>query len=121
MKAKVLIALSMLFAASCSNVPTREESLDETQKETSHKINQNQTAFQTCIRDAVKRTPGLKGQATLVWIQNDEGYVRNPRIRDMNFKDAEFENCILSQIKSMRFPPSAEDSRTKVSLDLIVQ
>lgn len=53
MKAKVLIVLGMLFAASCSNVPTREESLEATEKETSHKINQNQTAFQACIRDAV--------------------------------------------------------------------
>lgn len=121
MKVKVLMALMMLFTTSCANVPTREENLDATEKATFQALDQNPAAFQGCIRDAVKRSPGLQGKATLVWIQNDEGYVRSPRIRDMDFKDAKFEDCVLSQIKSMRFPPSAEDSRAKVSIELIVQ
>ncbi|UXR63966.1 AgmX/PglI C-terminal domain-containing protein [Bdellovibrio bacteriovorus] len=121
MKTKVLIALFMLFIASCTSVPTREENLAATEKATSRALDQNQGLFQACVQDAVRRSPGLKGTATLVWIQNDEGYVRSPRIRDMTFKDADFEDCVLTKIKSMRFPPSAEDSRAKVSLELIVQ
>ncbi len=121
MKEKVILTLMMLALASCSNVPTREERLDATEKATNRTLDQNQGAFKSCIQDAVKRSPGLDGRATLVWIQNEDGFVKNPRIREMNFKDPAFEECILSKIKAMKFPPSAEDSRTKVSLELIVK
>ncbi|WP_374034154.1 AgmX/PglI C-terminal domain-containing protein [Bdellovibrio bacteriovorus] len=121
MKEKVLFALTTLILASCSNVPTREERLDATEKATNRTLDQNQDAFRSCIQDAVKRSPSLDGRATLVWIQNEDGFVKNPRIREMSFKDSAFEECILSKIKAMKFPPSAEDSRAKVSLELVVK
>ncbi|WP_041578020.1 AgmX/PglI C-terminal domain-containing protein [Bdellovibrio bacteriovorus] len=121
MKETVLIALLTLALTSCSNVPTREERLEATEKATNRTLDRNQALFQECIQDAVKRSPGLDGGATLVWIQNEDGFVKNPRVRDMNFKDPAFEDCIISKIKAMKFPPSAEDSRTKVSLELIVK
>lgn len=77
--------------------------------------------FRGCIQDAVKRSPGLDGRATLVWIKNEDGIVKNPRIREMNFKDPAFEDCIISKIKMMKFPPALDESRTKVSLELIVK
>lgn len=121
MKEVTLFALITLILSSCSNVPTREERLDATEKATNRTLDQNQDAFKSCIQDALKRSPGLDGRATLVWIQNEDGFVKNPRIRDMNFKDPAFEDCIISKIKAMKFPPSAEDSRAKVSLELIVK
>ncbi|MFV8257327.1 hypothetical protein ACNQKP_05965 [Bdellovibrio bacteriovorus] len=87
MKETTLFVLMILLLASCSNVPTREERLDATEKATNRTLDQNQDAFKSCIQDALKRSPGLDGRATLVWIQNEDGFVKNPRIRDINFKD----------------------------------
>lgn len=68
----------------------------------------NQDQLTNCYNDLILRAPEVgKGTLHLHLTFNTEGEVNYLKLIDKNFGDGPFEDCVLEEIKSKRYPASA--------------
>ena len=67
-------------------------------------INENINQIQRCYERALVNKPGLSGKVQVEWVIALSGSVSSARQAFSNLESAEVVNCILSSIRSWRFP-----------------
>ena len=67
-------------------------------------INENFGQVQSCYERALIANPSLSGKLSLEWTINTDGRVSSTRQKFSTLKDAKVASCIMSRLKTWRFP-----------------
>lgn len=70
-------------------------------------VDASRSAIADCYSRALPESLNLAGKLVLAWTINSEGNVSSPTVEknDMTTRSAPFEQCVLSTISKLRFPP----------------
>lgn len=69
-------------------------------------INSHLSEVSACYERALLKEPGLQGKIVLEWNISTAGIVTTARTKSSSMKSAAVESCILSSLKTWKFPPA---------------
>lgn len=78
-------------------------------------IRDNQRQIQACYEKTLNKNPNLYGKVILEWVIVGNGRVTNARVANSTLKNSEVENCILSRLRTWKFPEPPPDQEAVVS------
>jgi hypothetical protein len=69
-------------------------------------VNGHLQEVRACYERALLKEPGLAGKVALEWTINTSGSVVTARTKNSSLRNGAVEGCILSSLKTWRFPPA---------------
>lgn len=82
-------------------------------------IRDNQRVIQACYEKVLNKSPSLYGKLILKWAINENGRVSEARVGSSSLKNSEVENCILSRLRTWKFPEAPPGSLADVSFPFL--
>ncbi|MCB0363687.1 MAG: AgmX/PglI C-terminal domain-containing protein, partial [Bdellovibrionales bacterium] len=76
---------------------------------------ENMGPAKKCADDLVAMKQDKEGRVTIEWTVNDKGETLHPKVTENSWKDPEVEECFLSLLKSLKFPPTPLFSKSTVA------
>jgi outer membrane biosynthesis protein TonB len=70
--------------------------------------------FQACFERELRRKPDLAGQIVVSWHIGADGQVGEARLESSTMHDERVEDCIVTAVRALRFPPAADGQPTHV-------
>lgn len=78
-------------------------------------IRDNQRQIQACYEKTLNKNPNLYGKVILEWVIIGNGRVANARVKSSTLKNSEVEQCIVSRLRTWKFPEPPPDQEALVS------
>ena len=78
-------------------------------------IRENQRQIQACYEKTLNKNPNLYGKVILEWVIVANGRVSSARVSSSTLKNSEVEQCILSRLRTWKFPEPPPDQEAVVS------
>lgn len=82
-------------------------------------IRENQRQIQACYEKTLNKNPNLYGKVILEWVIVGNGRVSSARVSSSSLKNSEVEQCILSRLKTWKFPEPPPDQEAVVSFPFL--
>jgi Ca-activated chloride channel family protein len=77
-------------------------------------IRQRQAQMRYCYERALRKNPGLSGTLKVQWSIDANGRVQAVKIRSGSLNDSKMRQCVIRQVKKMRFPKPSGGGSVKV-------
>ncbi|MES2769035.1 MAG: AgmX/PglI C-terminal domain-containing protein [Bdellovibrionota bacterium] len=78
-------------------------------------IRENQRQITACYEKTLNKNPNLYGKVILEWVIVGNGRVSSARVSSSTLKNSEVEQCILSRLRTWKFPEPPPDQEAVVS------
>jgi TonB family protein len=78
-------------------------------------IRDNARQIQACYEKALNKNPNLYGKVILEWVIIGNGRVSSAKVSSSTLKNSEVENCVLSRLRTWKFPEPPSDQEAVVS------
>lgn len=78
-------------------------------------IRENQRQIQACYEKTLNKNPNLYGKVILEWVITGNGRVSSARVSSSTLRNSEVENCVLSRLRTWKFPEPPPDQEAVVS------
>lgn len=78
-------------------------------------IRENQRQIQACYEKSLNKNPNLYGKVILEWVIVGSGRVSSARVSSSTLRSSEVENCVLSRLRTWKFPEPPPDQEAVVS------
>jgi TonB family protein len=82
-------------------------------------IRDNQKQIQACYEKTLNKQPGLYGKVILEWVITTNGRVKDARVQSTTLGSSEVENCVLSRLRTWRFPEPPPDQEAVVTFPFL--
>jgi hypothetical protein len=107
-----LFIASILFSA-CALPPIQHKRGANPDIAVAH-YQQNVGPAKECVQHVLDTQKNLKGMVTLEWTVNDQGKVVDSGIKERTLNSVEIEQCLLTHVRSMTFPPTPFNSTATI-------
>ncbi len=77
-------------------------------------IRENQRQIQACYEKSLNKNPNLYGKVILEWVIIGNGRVSNATVASSTLRNSEVENCVLSRLRTWKFPEPPADQEAVV-------
>lgn len=82
-------------------------------------VTENIDSVRTCYENALRKKTGLKGKMLLSFLIGKSGRVEGARIAESSFAEPHLEKCIVTQVRSWRFPKPTSEGQVSVSYPFV--
>ncbi len=82
-------------------------------------IRDNQKQIQACYEKTLNKQPGLYGKVILEWVITTNGRVKDARVQSTTLGSSEVENCVLSRLRTWKFPEPPPDQEAVVTFPFL--
>jgi C-terminal processing protease CtpA/Prc len=109
--------LAIILLLSISGHADESNSID---KEAVRKIiRKNLASFKKCYDNEVNDNPDIGGKVVLSWDISDTGELKTANIKSSDLKNLNAEECIVSTVKTLKFPEAAKGTTINVSYPFV--
>lgn len=114
-KLAALFILTISFQAPASNeIATHKEDVRQVMRT-------NGPLFQKCYEEGLKKDPKIEGKVVLMWTVGTDGKVISAEVKESELKSAVAEKCMVSAVKTLKFPKPLNGIDTRIVYPLSFQ
>lgn len=84
-------------------------------------MNTHSEKFVSCARDAVSVQTGSTQHIQLRFVVDPDGSVKRATIDSMTAPDPDLHNCLLHQLRKVKFPPPADGKSKTITYPLVLK
>jgi hypothetical protein len=81
----------------------------------------NRALAEQCYKDALLQDPAVRGKVTLAWKVDYTGKAQNAKLVQSEVANKYLEDCIMTHLKSLTFPPQPRFSPVQVEYEFDFQ